>query len=119
MNKPITPIQIDAPSEEKEEEKRIPFFYIGEIEYTLPEKIHPNVVTQYLRDVRKQGEAYALAEGYARLIGEDALDDLAECDTITDEQVAWIMNQMQERLMGAVNKAAGKSRAARRKSSGS
>lgn len=119
MNKPFTPLQIQAPPEEPEEEKRIPFFYIGEVEYTLPEKIHPNVTTKYLRDARENGETVALANAYAELIGEDAMDDLAECSTITDEEVAWIMGQMQERLLGAVSKATGKSRSARRKFSGS
>lgn len=112
MSQPFTPIHIDT--SEEVEEKREPFFYIDEVEYTIPVKVPANVVVQYFKDVKEKGAEYAVACAMEDMLGEDAMTALAETDEITDEQMQKIMAVIETKLLGTMKKVSGKSRAARR-----
>lgn len=119
MAKPFVPIQIDADDDTKvEEPKRVPFFYIGEDEYTIPEEVPANVVMAYMLDVKEGGVEYAVSRALTDLIGEDAMAALADSTEVKPEQMGQILNIASELLMGAMQKAMGKSRSARRRSPG-
>jgi hypothetical protein len=120
--KPFVPIQIDAEDTDggvEDEIKRVPFFYVGDDEYTIPEEVPPAVVMSYLRDVKTGGVEYAVSQALADLIGDEAMDVLADSTKVTPEQMGQIMGIASELLMGAMQKAMGKSRSARRRSPGS
>lgn len=114
--KPFEPIHIDTT--EAEEVKRVPFFYIDDEEYTIPEEVPASIVMRYFRDVDEKGPEVAVARAMIELIGEDAMDALAESPSVTDEQTKQIMAVVEELLMGAMKKASGKSRSERRRSRG-
>lgn len=109
----IQPVQIDSSVVAKEE--RVPLFYIDDDEFTIPKKIKPNVAMRYLTDVRDRGPEVALAEVMTEILGEDAMDALAESEAVTDEQMQQIMGIVQKLLLGAMDRTSGKSRAERRR----
>lgn len=115
--KPFTPIQINT-DEPVEEVKYVPFFYIDDVEYTIPEKVPARVVATYLRDVRSQGDDRALANALIELCGEEAWDALIDAEHVGDREMQQIMGVLSELLMGGMKKAMGKSRNAQRRSRG-
>jgi hypothetical protein len=112
--KPFEPIRIDT-SAPAAPVKYVPFFYIDDTEYLIPEKVPAHVVTQYFKDVRARGEDYALATAVIELVGEDAWDALNDIEQVEDEEMQKIMNVISDLLMGGMKKALGKSRAERRR----
>lgn len=115
--KPFEPIHIDS-NAPVEEVKEVPFFYVDDIEYTIPDKVPASIVTQYFKDVRNRGEDYALATALIDLCGEEAWDALNESPNVNDQQMQQIMGILSELLMGGMKKALGKSRSARRQQRG-
>jgi hypothetical protein len=119
--KPFVPIQIDAEDDAagEDEGKRVPFFYVGDDEYTIPEEVPASIVMRYMLDVDEGGVEVAVSRALKELIGEDAMGVLADSTKVTPSQMGEILRIASELLMGAMEKAMGKSRSERRKSHGS
>lgn len=119
--KPFEPVHIAAnlAEEEEVEPERVPFFFIGDEEFTILKEVPPRLTAIFLNDIRQGGEAYAVSRALVSLIGEDSMDALAESTEVGEEEMGRIMSIASELLMGAMNKSLGKSRSARRKSGGS
>jgi hypothetical protein len=64
------PIRIAA--DDDVEEERVPLFYIGDDEYTIPKDIPRGVALQYLRHASEVGHELATAPLLIRVLGEDA-----------------------------------------------
>jgi hypothetical protein len=94
------------------DEEREPLFFIDEVEYTIPKLIRPNILMRYLQDTIDHGHEYALAAGMREVLGAEAMEALADCDQITDEQMDQIMAIVEKKLMGQMKKL-GKSRSGR------
>jgi hypothetical protein len=109
----FTPIEIDSSA--VDEVELVTLFVIDDVPYQIPKRLRPAAAITYLRDVREKGPEVALADALAEVLGEDAMDALADCDAITDEQMGQIMGAVQRLLTGAMERASGKSRAARRR----
>ncbi|MEU1272978.1 hypothetical protein [Streptomyces sp. NPDC005799] len=84
------PIRIAANDEVPEE--RVPLFYIGDDEYTIPEHIPRGVALQYLRHASEVGHELATAPLLIRVLGEDAYTALEESKALEDEQLEDIVN---------------------------
>jgi hypothetical protein len=84
------PIRIAANDEIEEE--RVPLFFIGDDEYTIPKKIAPGVALQYLREARTHGLA------------------LEQSKALTEDQMEWIVDKVLELALGQREKQGGKAR---------
>lgn len=76
---------------------------------TVPGHVGPNIGLRYLRDVRRHGVEYAVANAMEHLIGPDTLDVLADDDHLTAEQMRSLMALIEELVTGAVEMGKGNS----------
>src|SRR5690242_16671562 len=104
------PIRIAANYEIEEE--RVPLFYIGDDEYTIPKAIPKGVALQYLRQASEVGHDLATAPLLIRVLGEDAYTALEESRGLSEEQLEKIVNIIVGQALGKQEGAGGK--AARR-----
>lgn len=77
-------------------------FSLDDVDYFIPKEIPPSVVFSYLRDARRGGGEMAFANMFVELVGEDALDALAEHDGMTKENMKALMKALQSRVLGAL-----------------
>jgi hypothetical protein len=92
------PLRIAA--DDETEEERVPFFYIGDDEYTIPKVIPPGVALQFMREAREHGRELAAAPLLIRVLGEDAYQALEESKSLSDDQMEWIINKVLDLALG-------------------
>lgn len=102
------PIRIAA--DDDTEEERVPLFYIGDDEYTIPKVIPKGVALQYLRQAAQVGHELATAPLLIRVLGEDAYTALEESNALTDEQLESIIGIIVKQALGNQEDKAGKAR---------
>lgn len=95
----ITPTRINPEAEPKKVE-RIPLFYIGDDEYTVPAELSPQDGLIALRMVRTRGSDAATSWMVEKALGEKGYDALIACESITREQVKEILGNLQRMYMG-------------------
>lgn len=68
----------------------VTIFEIDDVEYQIPAKPSPAVLIKFMREARskKIGRAQAAENLLVTLLGQDALDALAESQDVTEEDVA-------------------------------
>ncbi|MBD9700643.1 hypothetical protein IHE56_00760 [Streptomyces sp. ID01-12c] len=76
------------------EVERVPLFYIGDDEYTIPKSISPGVALQFLREAREHGRDIATAPLLTRVLGEDAYKALEQSEALEEEQMEWIVDKV-------------------------
>lgn len=92
----------DAPILDRE-----PLFYIDDEEFTIPKEVPPNISFAYIRDMRNGNAEQAMANVFDRLLGTEALDRLADCDSLTPEQSKEIMRVIEYKVMAAAEEMQG------------
>lgn len=100
------PIRIDA--DEDVVEERVPLFYIGDTEYTIPREIPPGAALQYLRQARESGHELATPPLLIRVLGEDAYMALEQSRAVTEEQLEKIVKLIVDLALGQKEKKEGK-----------
>lgn len=105
------PVRID--STKVVDEQREPLFYIDDREYTIPKELRANVVARYLQDVLDHGQEHALAAAMREVLGDEAMEALADSDAVTSEQMQQIMAIVERKLMGQMKRSLGNSRKGR------
>lgn len=100
------PIRIAA--DDEVEEERVPLFYIGDAEYTIPREIPPGVALQYLRHARESGHELATPPLLVRVLGEDAYMALEQSKAMTEEQLERIVKLIIDLALGQAEKQEGK-----------
>jgi len=100
------PIRIDSDDDVVEE--RVPLFYIGTTEYTIPKDIPPGVGLEYLRLAGEMGQELAAPTLLARVLGEDAYEALEKSKGLKDEQLRRIIQIVVDLSMGRREKQEGK-----------
>jgi hypothetical protein len=85
---------IHIPANEDVVEERIPLFYIGDDEYTIPKEIAPGVALEFLREARDHGRDIATVPLLTRVLGEDAYKALEQSKALTEEQMEWIVDKV-------------------------
>ena len=99
---------------------REPFFELDDVEYTLPKKIPSSVTLRFLEEMeRGVTESELMTWALDEIIGEGVYDALRNSDTVSNEELAWVIDQVGERVMGELEKNQGKSRNDTRRSAGS
>ena len=102
------PIRIAADDEVVEE--RVPLFYIGDTEYTIPKHIPRGVALQYLRQAGERGHELATAPLLIRVLGEDAYEALEQSKALEDEQLEAIVDIIVGQALGRQEDEKGKAR---------
>lgn len=74
--------------------------------YKVPQKPSPALMQRFLRDARKHGPAMATSVLLDTMLGEEALDALAESPEVTDEDMARIYTALTHIAFGKVAKKA-------------
>lgn len=91
-------------------EERVPLFYIGDDEYTIPKNISRSVALQYLRQASEVGHELATAPLLIRVLGEDAYMALEESKGLTGEQMDQIVDIIVKEALGKQEEGGGKAR---------
>ncbi|MER5715714.1 hypothetical protein [Streptomyces sp. NPDC002132] len=99
------PIRIAADDEVPDE--RVPLFYIGDDEYTIPREIPPGVALQYLRQARESGHELATPPLLIRVLGEDAYMALEQSRAVTEDQLERIVKLIIDLALGQAEKKEG------------
>lgn len=86
------PIRIAA--DDEIEVERVPLFYIGDDEYTIPKEIPPGVALQYLREAREYGRELATAPLLISVLGEEAYRALEKSKALNEDQMEWIIDKV-------------------------
>ena len=102
------PIRIAA--DDDVEEERVPLFYIGDTEYTIPKEIPPGAALQYLRQARESGHELATPPLLIRVLGEDAYMALEQSRAVTEDQLERIVKLIVDLALGQAEKKEGKAR---------
>lgn len=92
------------PSNDDVVEERVPLFYIGDDEYTIPKLIPPGVALQFLREAREHGRDLATAPLLIRVLGEDAYTALEESKALDEDQMEWIVEKVLDLALGRKKK---------------
>lgn len=108
--RPVTPLTAPAdsfepiriPANEDVPEARVPIFYIGDVEYTVPDSIPAGVALEYLRVSAAVGPDAASGVILTRVLGEDAYQALEQARGLTGEQLMQIVQLVVDRAMGAL-----------------
>lgn len=88
---------------------REPFFYIDGTEYTIPKRVPANVFMAYLRDLSVTGsEQVAQAKLLDALIGPEAVNALAKCDSLKAADLKTLLAAVAEKVAGAAEEFGGK-----------
>ncbi|MEU7416699.1 hypothetical protein [Streptomyces antibioticus] len=96
------PIRIAADDDVVED--RVPLFYIGDTEYTIPREIAPGVALQYLRQARESGHELATPPLLIRVLGEDAYMALEQSKAVTEPQLERIVKTIVDLALGQADK---------------
>jgi hypothetical protein len=102
------PVRIVADDEVVEE--RVPLFYIGDTEYTIPKEIPKGVALQYLRHAAEVGHELATAPLLVRVLGEDAYMALERSKGLKDDQLEQIVDIIIKLALGDQEEKGGKAR---------
>lgn len=96
------PIRIQA--DDEVEEERVPLFFIGDDEYTIPKEIPPGAALQYLRQARESGHELATPSLLIRVLGEDAYMALEQSKAVTEDQLDRIVKLIVDLALGQKEK---------------
>lgn len=76
---------------------------VEDVEYTIPVKVRPKFAIQVLRDLRTGDETVVIANAVHSVLGSEAMNALAECDHVTEEQIGQIIRIVGDRIRGATS----------------
>lgn len=82
------------------EEERVPLFYIGDTEYTIPKVIPSGVALQYLRVAGERGQDFAAPILLTRVLGEEAYEALENSRNLTEDQLRQIVQLVIDLALG-------------------
>lgn len=91
---------IHIPADDDIEEERVPLFYIGDTEYTIPKVIPSGVALQYLRVAGERGQDFAAPILLTRVLGEEAYEALENSRNLTEDQLRQIVQLVIDLALG-------------------
>jgi hypothetical protein len=100
------PIHIEA--DEDVVEERVPLFYIGDTEYTIPKEIPVGVGLEYLRIAAEIGQELAAPALLTRVLGTEAYKALEKSRGLKGEQLERIIQIVIDLALGRGEKKEGK-----------
>lgn len=100
------PVRIAANEDIAEE--RVPLFYIGDTEYTVPTHVPRGVALQYLRQAGELGHELATPPLLIRVLGDEAYTALEQSKALEDEQLEQIVQLIINLALGEGEKKEGK-----------
>lgn len=96
------PIRIAA--DDDIEEERVPLFFIGDAEYTIPKDVPVGAALEYLRVAKTRGQEVAVGALLTRVLGEEAYVALEQSRGLTQEQLDQIVDLVMDLALGRAEK---------------
>jgi hypothetical protein len=96
------PIHIAA--DEDVPEERVPLFYIGDTEYSVPASIPAGAALEYLRVAREAGPEVGAGALLSRTLGDEAYQALERSRGLTDDQLNQIITIVLDLALGRAEK---------------
>jgi hypothetical protein len=101
MPEAFTPIRLQAPEAVQERPAgRVPLFYVGEKEYTIPVDVPGSLTLQALDMTAERGEVEATVWVMKKVLGEDGYKALLTHPDITKPELAAITKVVRELVFG-------------------
>jgi hypothetical protein len=107
MTDTYTPFRIDT-SKPPVEAERIDLFWIDDRPYTAPAEVSGPTALKALQWLAQQGAQYAAYMVLIDCIGQEAYDDLTNCEHLTLEQVRDMVQKITDLYFGQTLDALGK-----------
>jgi hypothetical protein len=98
--------------EDREPEERVVLFSLDDAEFTIPRKFPVNLGLRVIRTMRRRGEAIAMAELLEEVIGADAYEALVNYPDITNDDIARLMQIVNDLALGSLDSPKGRSASA-------
>lgn len=96
------------PLKQDTDPNKVHLFTLADKRYYMDKVVPPNIAFRYLRDIRKQGQEKALANVIYDVMGDEAMDALAEAEDMTPEDATQIMDIIKKHVVGQLEKYTGK-----------
>lgn len=96
MSDDFTPVRLS--SKPADEPERVPFFYMDDVEYTIPKEVPPYVAMLYLKTLRTASSDRATSVVMDELIGKRGVDELARCKTMNKDQLKQLLDIVQKKI---------------------
>ncbi|MGW0575115.1 hypothetical protein ACWD25_03915 [Streptomyces sp. NPDC002920] len=101
---------IHIPANEDVIEERVPLFFIGDDEFSIPKTIPPGVALEFMREARQHGRDLATAPLLTRVLGEEAYEALEQSKALTEDQLEWIVDKVLDLALGRKKEQGGKAK---------
>lgn len=98
----IRPVQIGKRG--RAGQKMVTIFTLDGRDYRVPERLGPAAIIKFQKDLRKRGRDHALWELMLTLLGQEALDRLAESPDVSVEDVADVFAIVAHIAFGSLEK---------------
>lgn len=97
----IQPIRIPAAGQTQQVPVgRVPLFYIGDTEHTIPVDVPGSLSLQALEQVAEHGEAIGTRWLMIQVLGDESYQALVNCKEITKYEMAQIQKVIRELVFG-------------------
>lgn len=98
--------------EDREPEERVVLFSLDDQEFTIPRKFPVSLGLKVIRTMRKRGTEIGMAELLEEVIGEDAYEALVNYPDITNDDIARLMQIVNDLALGSLDGPKGRSASA-------
>lgn len=95
--------------EDREPIEHVVLFSLDDRDFTIPKKFPVNLGLRVIRTMRRRGEAIAMAELLEEVIGEDAYEALVNYPDITNDDIARLMQIVNDLALGSLDGPKGRS----------
>jgi len=110
----MEPIKINT--KDRPEPKKVTVFEIDDVEYKIVDPVPASYAIKLMRLVNSGlDELAAITACIDELMGPEALDALAECDAVSEEEMNAIWDYLRTQVLGAINGVTGKSKSGRKR----
>lgn len=89
-----------TPKDQRRPVEREELFSIDGTKYYMPREVPPHVAMKYLRDIRDNPVEVALSRLLYNVIGEKAMNALADFEDLTKQNLEDLMKKVQEKTQG-------------------
>jgi hypothetical protein len=94
----------------KRDQELVPFFEINDVTYYVPKVVPRNISIKALEIFRNEGDMAIANWLCMEVLGAEAYEALRDCEDMTDEDLAWVFDELSTRALGPLEKALGKRR---------
>ena len=88
--------------------RRVPLFFVGDDEYTIPKDVPVGAALEYLRVAKDRGQEVAVGALLTRVLGEEAYVALEQSRGLKQDQLDQIVSLVMDLSLGRAEQKGGK-----------